>query len=1055
MKGIVKPGSLLLVCSLFFVTSRLNGQGMRIDPVPLTPPRINVADFPFDSIVVLDNRFDTTLYVYETGTYPVKAFAFLPAAPVAIRQYVHTATANLPGGHRTLLINIKQWRAPNVGMLYNTVSDVEAPYLVLLRNYLFLWAECYEQVDSNHYRQILTINKGYFYKNNNKLIGATVATMLDNIIEASALAVKTRADRVMAWRKKPLLYVRNSTEFRFATDSLVRSMEEINVKVPDTWGKYAIMNYGSRAQFRDRERSGERARDKEADKVKARAGNGIYRTIDDFKRNHVQPMNVYLEFDTKDSVYKVANEISWQTIPMESSIWAIKDEDVFYYRVGMNTYLPMQEEGGSFSFDIPSPISNMYQKFSSGAMRPTSFNTSGNPLVNLIVMAGQATAEEAMHEKSPDNVSKKEPDTTNGIPARLFFRHCLIDLDNGDIRVKPRDENKAEQIYRATLKLVKENGLAGITMQAVAKEADMATGTLYIYFKNKEALIVHLFEACIQNYVSAFFSNYDVMAPFKVGFHTIWMNIIQYRSGHFDESVFLEQCVHSPFIDEDTRVKVKKMFNPLHQLIERGKAERLIKNIDIFWLMSFMLGGVNELAKRAAYHNKQLTDEVNKYSVKKGYPGGSAGIKEHNWHIILNNKAGAQEKKTITLNEAVSLSLQNSKQLKLSSARIAEAVAATKEAMERKLPEASVSGSWLWVSKPKINLKTGNDTAATSIPNVSQAFYGIANVSMPIYAGGKVKYGIESAKLLEQASKMDADNDRQGVIMNTIAAYINLYKAGAAVKLVEEDLAQSRQRDTDFSNLEKNGLLARNDMLKAQLETSNKELTLLDAQNNIQYAMVNMNLLLGLPETTVLAIDSASIQQTGEYKTIQEYEQLADSSRKDIRALAYRQQAAAADIKVAKGDLYPSIAATGGYIAADIPNFLTITNAVNIGVGVKYSLSSLWKTESKVQQAKAREQQLVANKGLLLDQIHLSISKAYLDYLSAVKKIEVYNKAVEQATENYRINKNKYTNNLLTLTDLLDADVAQLQARLNLSFAKADVVLAYHTLLQKAGLLNQ
>jgi len=417
-------------------------------------------------------------------------------------------------------------------------------------------------------------------------------------------------------------------------------------------------------------------------------------------------------------------------------------------------------------------------------------------------------------------------------------------------------------------------------------------------------------------------------------------------------------------------------------------------------------------------------------------------------------QAAAQEKKTLTLNEAIQLSVQNSKQLKLSKTRVDAAIAATKEAMEKRLPDAGVSGSWLWVSKPKINLKTGGNDTASAVPNVSQAFYGIANVSMPIYSGLRIRYGIESAKLLEEAAKMDSSQDRQGVILNAIAAYINLYKAQSAVKLVEEDLAQSRQRDTDFANLEKNGLLARNDMLKAQLETSNKELTLLDAQNNIQYAMVNINLLLGLPETTILAIDPASIQQPGEYKSIQEYEQLADSSRNDIKALGYRQKAAATAVKIAKADYYPTISATGGYVAADIPNFLTITNAVNIGVGIKYSLSSLWKTDTKVQQAKIQQQQLSANEGILVDEIHRSISKAYLDYLSAVKKIEVYNKAVEQATENYRINKNKYNNNLLTLTDLLDADVAQLQAKLNLSFAKADVVLAYQTLQQKAGLLN-
>ena len=56
--------------------------------------------------------------------------------------------------------------------------------------------------------------------------------------------------------------------------------------------------------------------------------------------------------------------------------------------------------------------------------------------------------------------------------------------------MKPRDENKILDIYRATLELVKETGLAGITMGQIAKEAGLATGTVYIYFNNKEDLIV-------------------------------------------------------------------------------------------------------------------------------------------------------------------------------------------------------------------------------------------------------------------------------------------------------------------------------------------------------------------------------------------------------------------------------------------------------------------------------------------------------------------------------------------------------------------------------------
>jgi outer membrane protein len=65
----------------------------------------------------------------------------------------------------------------------------------------------------------------------------------------------------------------------------------------------------------------------------------------------------------------------------------------------------------------------------------------------------------------------------------------------------------------------------------------------------------------------------------------------------------------------------------------------------------------------------------------------------------------------------------------------------------------------------------------------------------------------------------------------------------------------------------------------------------------------------------------------------------------------------------------------------------------------------------------------------------------------------VYQTAIAQADENYKIVRNKFQNQLATTTDLLDADVAQLQARLNSAFAKADASVAYNKLLQTAGLL--
>ena len=426
--------------------------------------------------------------------------------------------------------------------------------------------------------------------------------------------------------------------------------------------------------------------------------------------------------------------------------------------------------------------------------------------------------------------------------------------------------------------------------------------------------------------------------------------------------------------------------------------------------------------------------------------------------LLLVMNIHAQDKKVITLDEAIDLSIRNNHQLKTDQAKIDEATAALKEATEKRLPNASVSGSYLRLNSANFDLKTkgnsGSGGSGGESPKVNQLAYGLLNVSLPVYQGGRIKYGIESSRYLAEAVKLDATDDRDEVIENTIEAFANLFKAKTAVRLVKENLAQSQQRAKDFSNMEKNGLLARNDLLKAQLQSSNLELSLLDAENNAQLANLNMNLMLGLPNATELVMDTTGIEKKNDPRTLEEFLQTAKDNRKDISALALRKKAGETDIKSAKADMLPSLQLSGGYIAADVPNVFTVTNALNIGVGVSYNIASLWKTKSKVQQADAKVRQIVQSQAILDDNITMQVNKSYLALISNRKKIEVYATAVEQAEENYRIVKNKFDNSLATTTDLLEADVAQLQSRLNYTLARADAFVSYHKLLQVTGTLS-
>lgn len=426
--------------------------------------------------------------------------------------------------------------------------------------------------------------------------------------------------------------------------------------------------------------------------------------------------------------------------------------------------------------------------------------------------------------------------------------------------------------------------------------------------------------------------------------------------------------------------------------------------------------------------------------------------------LLSANTVSARQSRPLTLPEAIQLSIDNSKGLKVSQAKIEQATAELSEAKLRQYPDLKLSGSYLRVNQPNIDMKaklgSGSGEGQSSEIKVDQVIYGMATASVPLFSGLRIRSGIESAKYLQKAAELDAQKDKDEVIQNTVAAYYNLYKAQAAVDLVEENLKQAQQRVKDFSNLEKNGLLARNDLLKAQLQESNVELALVDAENNRNIANFNMNLMLGLDEDTQLELDDSGLDKTYKIESLEAWQSKALSNRADYLALQQRQEATKSGVKAAKGEYYPSLALTGGYVAADIPNFLTVTNALNVGVGLSYNLASLYKNGAKVKQAKAQQEQLRWSALEMNDGIRLQVYRAYQNYLESIKKIEVYRKAVEQATENYRITRNKYDNALVNTTDLLDADVAQLQAGLNYEYAKADAAVAISKLLETAG-VNQ
>ncbi len=160
-----------------------------------------------------------------------------------------------------------------------------------------------------------------------------------------------------------------------------------------------------------------------------------------------------------------------------------------------------------------------------------------------------------------------------------------------------KDENKVTLIYDATLRLVAKEGLGGLTMSKIAKEAKIATGTLYIYFTSKEKLISSLYEKLEKKASKRFFDGDAQSHDYQIRVKGIWLNYLTHRMEFYNESIFMEQFYRSPFITEEQRQLDHSMKKPVIELIRYGQKEGQISSAyDAEMILHLMLGFIRELA---------------------------------------------------------------------------------------------------------------------------------------------------------------------------------------------------------------------------------------------------------------------------------------------------------------------------------------------------------------------------------------------------------------------------------------------------------------------------
>jgi TetR/AcrR family transcriptional regulator, repressor of fatR-cypB operon len=176
--------------------------------------------------------------------------------------------------------------------------------------------------------------------------------------------------------------------------------------------------------------------------------------------------------------------------------------------------------------------------------------------------------------------------------------------------MKPKDEQKEKDLLDAALRLVVRTGIAGVTIKDIAREAGLGVGTVYVYFKSKEEILERLFVESKNVSTRVYFSNLQPGEPFKISFKKIWLNILQHRLTNYKEAVFTEMYYHSHLISPETKERTDTLLLPLFRLMEEGKEQQLVKNINTLLLLTYMVGPIVELVNLHVNGEVKIDQEV-------------------------------------------------------------------------------------------------------------------------------------------------------------------------------------------------------------------------------------------------------------------------------------------------------------------------------------------------------------------------------------------------------------------------------------------------------------
>ncbi|MEW6702380.1 MAG: TolC family protein [Bacteroidota bacterium] len=419
-------------------------------------------------------------------------------------------------------------------------------------------------------------------------------------------------------------------------------------------------------------------------------------------------------------------------------------------------------------------------------------------------------------------------------------------------------------------------------------------------------------------------------------------------------------------------------------------------------------------------------------------------------------KIYAQEKLSLTVEQAIEIGLQNSKTLHSSLMKVKAAEAKQKEINAGRLPSLKLSASYRKLSTVApfiINTPFGTFEAA---PVFFDNYSSQLSLFQPIFTGFKLSSSTEIAEQTTNATTEEYNKDKSDLVFNIKNAYWSLFKAAQLKLVMDENVQTVKAHLEDAKNLMKTGMLTKNDLLKLEVQLSDMAFKQIDAENGVKLATVGLNSVLGIPlNTNIEVVSSANLTQNN-YDELNKLIDDAVQKRPEIKSADHRIKASEAGVTLAKSSWYPQINIFGNYYySKPNPRIVPAKNEFRLtwDAGVNFSLS-VWDwltTTHQTEQAEAQLSQSVDAMGIIKDNITLEVTQNFLSVHQSKRKIEISELAVKQAEENMRITSEKFKNGLAISSDVIDAETALSTAKINYTNSIVDYELAKAKLNKSIG----